>query len=325
MKRFNSPEDFLNELKTTSANPLKPLPGAEMDKTFFEMTEKDILENDAEFYDEIIKHHHGLDLMVGEEKQQILKALTPELRNKISSNVAIGALNTGEANAIIVRSDCKKFAILVNYGLMVLLNKFLKLTVAKGNPKLVTYCNRKEASELSAEDLQQYLDDLTWAYATFSAPYGPLIKLKESNESLGTVVHHLRMAELFIICHELGHFLNGDLDKDENFSAYLNLDWVKKFTGTSGHEQEHNADTTGYDLLRRVVTIDYPHLPERTPLQSIVLLSCLLSLIHGDEPSPSHPSPTERVLYIARTFFGTEFTEELKKGYEQPELLDSLW
>lgn len=152
-----------------------------------------------------------------------------------------------------------------------------------------------------------------------------LIKLEESNEGLGTVAHHLRIAELFIICHELGHFLNGDLDKDEYFSAYLNIDWVQKFTGTTGHEQEYSADTTGYDLLRRVVTRDYPHLPERAPLQSIVLLFCLLSLICGGEPSPSHPSTKERALHIARTFFGTEFEEELRRGYERPELLDSLW
>ena len=303
MKRFNSPEDFLKELKMTFANPLKPLPGVEMDKTFFDITEKDILENHPEFYDDVIKHHHGLDLMIDNEKQQILGALTPELRNKISSSVAIGALNTGEANAIIVKSECKKFAILVNYGLMVLLYKFLKLTVAKGNPRLVTYCNRKEESELTPADLQQYLEELIGAYAVFYAPRGALIKLENSPEGLGTVLHHLLIAELFIICHELGHFINGDLDKDQNFSAYLKLGWVKKFTCTPRHELEYNADTTGYDLLHRVVSKDYPHLLERAPLQSIVLLSCLLSLICGDEPSPSHPSPTKIVLPISSTFF----------------------
>jgi len=322
MNNFSSPQEFLEELKSTLANPARLRIG---DSGFLKITNEQIRTNFPEAADSIIKQNRAYDVLIKELRNDIFAIMTSDMRDKINSNVAIGALDTGEANAIIVRSLDWKFAILINYGLMTLLNKYLKLTCAKANPRLVIYCNRKEASKLSSADLQQYLEELIENYKLYSGPYGPMIKLAESNQGMATVGLHLYLAELFIICHELGHYLNGDLNNVANFSAYRELDWVHKFTGKPGHQKEHRADLTGYELLQKIVKKNNPQLPRHVLLQSIVLLCTLLSLIYGDELSYSHPSPTDRVLYIAENYYGHDFAENLRKGYEQPELLESLW
>ena len=114
-------------------------------------------------------------------------------------------------------------------------------------------------------------------------------------------------------------------DEMASFSVYRNLNWVHKFNGTQEHQKEHEADLVGYGLLQKIANKQNPQLPKHIPLQSIVLLCTLLSLIYGDEPSYSHPSPTDRVLYIAEICYGHDFSENLRRGYEQPELLDALW
>lgn len=322
MNNFTSPQEFIEELKSALANPARFGVG---DSGFLKITNKQIRTNFPEAADSIIKQNRAYDVHIEELKNDIFTIMTSDMREVINSNVAIGALDTGEANAIIVKSLDWKFAILINYGLMTLLNKYLKLTCAKANPRLVIYCNRKEANKLSSADLQQYLEELIENYKLYSGPYGPMIKLAESDQGMATVGLHLYFAELFIICHELGHYWNGDLNNVANFSVYRNFNWVHKFTGTLGHQKEHRADLTGYGLLQKIVNKKTPQLPRHVSLQSIVLLCTLLSLIYGDEPSYSHPSPTDRVLYIAKNYYGHDFAENLRRGYEQPELLDSLW
>lgn len=45
----------------------------------------------------------------------------------------------------------------------------------------------------------------------------PLIKLRSKETSRCSTI--LRLAETFVLCHELAHFLNGDLNDEKSYCA----------------------------------------------------------------------------------------------------------
>jgi len=116
------------------------------------ITNEQIRTNFPESADDIINQNRGYDIYVEELKRDIYEIMAPDMRDMVNSNVAIGALDTGESNAIIVKSQDEKFAILINYGLMTLLNKYLKLTCAKANPKLVIEVHSKGVEIVSGSE-----------------------------------------------------------------------------------------------------------------------------------------------------------------------------
>ena len=245
-----------------------------------------------------------------------------DIAARVFPNIALGMLDTGEANDAIYKSQDGKYAILLNTGLMLLLNKFSKLIIAWNDPRLVTYCNRKPAKDLTVTELRGYLPELIETYKQHGVPYGARLKLQSSVAGRQSSLLHL--SELFIVCHELGHFLNGDLEDEANFCAVEGKPGLKRFEENKDHAIEYAADATGFGLLKDVLKI----LPNgSTPQNGLLAIINLFNLFYllTDGDSHSHPNPRSRSVNIGRTYFGEEFADKLQKSYDDPTLLRSLF
>src|SRR5262245_11468094 len=131
---FATPDDFLAHLQVIYANSAL---GGTPDAEFFARTQADIqrLEPESTYTPEQLK---GMTIVGERLKAEIYGSLTPDVAARVLPNIALGVLDTGEANAAIYKSPDGKYAILLNNGLLLLLSKFYKLIVAWNDPQLVT-------------------------------------------------------------------------------------------------------------------------------------------------------------------------------------------
>ncbi|MCK4824349.1 hypothetical protein KA005_51835 [bacterium] len=315
---FTSPQEFLEYLKVELAKPIVPgVPDKEFErrtKADFEKHFPEKVQTDEDF----VRYKFVVDTL----KEEIISSLPMEMIERIVENIAMGALDTGEANAVIIKSLDNKYAILINFGLMTLLNKFFKLTSVLYEPKLITYCNRKPAEELAIDDLQKYIFELIENYKDYGTPYGAMIKLEpQATLRYGMILHY---AEIFIMCHELGHFLNGDLQDNSYFSAFKGRDWLQKFEENVNYQMEYAADITGYGLVQRVVEREYGVDAKKPSLFAIASLFNLFFMLSGGASS-THPNPRERTLKIIEQFYGDELSELMLQTYDEPALLLKLF
>jgi hypothetical protein len=315
---FATPDDFLAHLRAVYANPAS---GDLPDEELLTRTQNDLraLHPQFTYTPDQLK---GMTLVGERLKAEVFGSLPFDINARILSNIALGVLDTGEANAAIYKSRDEKYAILLNNGLMLLLNKFFKLIIAWENPALVTYCNRKPADELTSEELHSYLPELVETYKQYGAPHGAMLKLDRSVTGRQSALLHL--SELFIICHELGHFLNGDLEDDTHFSAVAGRSWLRKFQENKDHAIEYAADATGFRLLEILLKTIPGNFTSLNGLQAVISLFNLFFLLTQGESS-SHPNPRSRSVKIARQFFGTDFGNTLERSYDDPELLRTLF
>ena len=217
--------------------------------------------------------------------------------------------------------DIYKYAILISYGLLTLLHKYLKLILASHLPHLVVYCNRKSANDLTSKDLREYASNLIESYKRFHAAYGAMIKLHPS--LLGTHCLTLTFSELFVLCHEFGHFLNGDLEDDRNFSPFQTHPWLQIFTANIHHDVEFKADLRGYILLDQIIQKEFKSTDTRLVLLSLISLFDILYLLSG-RALLSHPNPINRLLHITDHFYGPDMSKALERSYDDPSALISF-
>jgi len=317
---FTSPDDFLEYLKIEFANPITPGGGdsGEFERTTMRQLKEHV--PSSEWSEQDVRNYAPvIDFLVN----KILLTLPESLRQRVTSSVAIGALHTGEVNAMCVKSPDKKYAILMNYGTMNLLHKYYKLMFGSFDPRAVTYCNRKDATELTTDDLRAYAKELIQSYTAHRVPYGAMIKLDPASPLAVSDAMFLTVSELFIICHELGHFLNGDLDRDENFSLLNRDSWLKRFNDNKKLDVEYKADITGYKLLEQILEKQLGLQDKRFTLLSVMTLFDVLYLISGGKSS-SHPNPLNRTLNISEHFYGAQLTEAIKQSYDDPDVLSAV-
>jgi len=315
---FDTPSDFLAHLRAVYA---KPAIGGIPDHELLGRTQGDLRAPDPQvtYTPEQLRN---LSLVGERLKAQVYGSLAPDVAARVLPSIALGVLDTGEANAAIYKSPDGKYAILLNNGLMLLLNKFFKLIIAWESPRAVTYCNRKPAEELTVEELRGYLPELIEAYKQYGAPYGAMLKLDSSGVGRQSALLHL--SELFIVCHELGHFLNGDLDDGSSFCCVEGRPWLQKFEENKDRTTEYAADVTGFRLLHDVMKAMPGDVRPLHGLQAIISLFNLFFLLTEGE-SASHPDPRSRSVNIARHFFGQDFAATLERSYDDPDLLRSLF
>jgi hypothetical protein len=189
--------------------------GTPVDAEFQRLTEESLSARGIE-----LPHHpvSGIGSVVENIWRDILNALEKSVRDVTKPCIAAGVVENGKANAFIVKSPDGKYAIIFNSGLGIFLHKLFKITSGCVEPQSVTYCNRKSANLLTRGDMRAYLDEYINYYRENGVPRGPLIKLTQ--KASATAALQLNASELFILCHELGHFLNGDLDNECLYSAF---------------------------------------------------------------------------------------------------------
>lgn len=306
---YATPAEFVSFIKKARSKPYAP---GSRDKEFDAITKKD-LEQIGIPFEPGSPGLENLERVIDKMFNNILEAQPQDVQSKINRAVAAGVLETGLVNAFIARGRDGNHAVIVNSGLMVLLNKAIKLWVGGARNGGIVYCNRMPAADVTADDISQMLTELFTAYRLTGIPRGPMVKV--SDECIGTYSMALNLAECFVICHELGHFLNGDLDKGVGLAAISWCEGVEFYKGDSNHEKEHNADVTGYELLQRYVRAKHPTVDDDFLMFGLITVMDMIGAI-SREGSPTHPDARDRVIFVARHFYGDAEAEKWRISYE---------
>ena len=310
---FANPQEYLHYLKDRYN---KPIPGIR-DNRFDEITKKEWQEyvESATSISKIPKElaslasnevetlkDKALDIGLSLQFKGILLSQRAEERKRIERCVAIGSVDTGELNTFIAKGGVNIYCIVLNSGLMMLLHKNSKFVVASSLPQDVIYCDGQNPSQFSAHDYALMMQETVDVYARTGFPRGALIKFRAGSKGSQAAATFLDSAESFVICHELAHFLNNDLDEESSFLELRNDSKLMKYVEGKDHAKELKADVTGYRLLSSYLNKKYPKLDSNFFVLGIVIVMDALASI-GIEESYSHPSPKDRVINIAKSFF----------------------
>lgn len=260
--------------------------------------------------------------VVGQLTREAQKGLRAEDKKRVMHEVAIGPLYTGNVNALIMKSLDGKYAILLDSGLLRLIHEALKLSVVRDKPHLVTYSYSTPNVKITSSDIRRMHTELFQRYREWGAVYPPLIMIDDSLQySLGMQRH---FSQLFVLCHELGHFLNGDLANDEAFSPFHGRCDLLKFDAKGSHQMELSADVAGFETVLNCTKRWHDDTDEETRkdfekfvlLCTVMVFDCL-GAISGGADSVTHPSVITRVLNLAHTFFGDEEARYWEQSYRK--------
>ncbi len=90
---------------------------------------------------------------------------------------------------------------------------------------------------------------------------------------------HYILGELFVVAHELGHFLNGDFEDAQCFRALNPSGGMAGIFVNKNHEREYKADEFAFATLLLILRKMNPNLPAVLPLFNGVVL--LFNLFQG--------------------------------------------
>lgn len=233
----------------------------------------------------------------------------------IKEKIAIGNVRIDTIRTRLV-SENGYHAIIFNHGLFMYLNKNLKLSYASVCPQDVIYCNRISEDEYSGEIFKSFRDELSKIYKHSQSVMGAMVLLKPDVYIVG---QQLEFMELFILCHELGHFINGDAD-DLKKNVSLNKLDEKISDDEVSQMREFNADFTGFQLLIKIL-IKKNKLGKNSIHPSLILNFLILNFNIFTELAPenlkSHPHPIDRLLTLVLNVYGQDAAEFIEKTYEQ--------
>ena len=196
-----NPTEFLEDIQRSLA---KPRTGEFERKEYQEITQKQLEEQGINITGDPLEQALGFSVKIA------LRGLSADERIKVEKNVAFGVAQTGEINAAIYASADGAYAILLNRGLMMFLNKYLKLIATQGKPENLTYIDSDAQALLDSGGIEAVLDFVKENYFKYGEPLGG--KVKPIPELAANASILLSLGETFAVCHEIGHYLNGDLD-----------------------------------------------------------------------------------------------------------------
>jgi hypothetical protein len=117
----------------------------------------------------------------------------------------------------------------------------------------------------------------------------------------------------FVLCHEMGHFFNGDLDNAKLFSAFGNSGLAVMNTNLA-HSIEHAADASGFAILKDSLAAMAGKKTSELLLSHVANLFTMLKDL-GSIDSRSHPDPHKRLFYIAETYYSSDLASALRAYY----------
>lgn len=239
----------------------------------------------------------------------VLTSLPVEEQNEVKRCIAIGVAELGELNACITKGGKNIYGIIFSSGLMLIIHKLFKILFASVHPEDVIYCNRDKPSKLTSQDYKLMFFEVCENYIATGEPKGPLIKFDEQSQEEYSIT--LNIAEAFVLSHEIAHFLNGDLDDDDNFIQLGQEETIVKYLEGKHHDREFMADIKAFKMI---LNLNYPYLPKGATILPIMLMMGILEAI-GAKETYSHPSPKNRMVNILNTYYGEGITEQWLKTY----------
>lgn len=315
---YSSPDEFVKDLQNYLKNE-PPIKG-EGHEEFTRLNEEQFKELEIT-YGQNPDYFRESNYLVESLFETVASSLNEDDLKSVKEKIAFGKVLNTFCNALCVKSQDNKYAVLIYEGLMLLLHKYGKLILASHFPDKVLSCNRGNVKELKSEDYKAFADELIENYKSIGAPMGAMIKF--DLEFIESHALNLTLQELFVLCHELGHFFNGDLENENNFYSLTKYDW-KIFDDNKDHLMEFNADLTGFAIFEKAVLTKYKGLPRKYLLVALSQLFDILALLNP-HPSHSHPAPIDRIMNIISYHFGEETAGKYLATYDSKEKLQEFF
>lgn len=311
---MNRADQLLAKLKAKRKKPISPYQKGEWIEVFKKSASQQGIRLET--------NPRGLDGVVESQWKDLKGVLTVEEVRQIGQDFRVGSISSPDLGAFIVRDD-KALALIVNWGLMILIHDDLRLSMAARNPENVEFVEGLQRSEISREQLNALSDGLRQNIKDGRGPKAPYVQLSQSAASVHVLT--VDMYESFVMAHEIGHILNGDLERDDAFAVSEKFPNVEIFRENVNHAMEFNADRKGFELLLRLTKARNRGLTgEGFALLCVVGLFDLLALTISADESPTHPSPLQRILNVSRQFYGDDFADKMARSYDHPGVIAHL-
>jgi hypothetical protein len=313
-----SPKDYLEQLKQLEAMPYK---GTAASVAFLEIHKH----QEAQLKAAGINVERFLDEYFTAILGKIAASLPNVIQADIERRIAVGCIDHPSVNACIVRSDdADVFGILLNRALITMLNHYVKLVAAANFPSSVLYCNGLDVTKLSRKSYTQISTQMLKQYGQTGQPVGPELKIALETEAMAYIDANLTMSYVFILAHEIGHFVNGDLGTTGNF---VSCSWVSNtsvFSPSPSHAMEYKADEFAFECVLRACNA----LPTRPASSQALFLSAttVFNFLREIENrgSESHPAPSDRLVHITEDFFGSPAASLMVQSFNNLALIEKL-
>jgi hypothetical protein len=309
MTRFDTPRDFLRHVKASEADPYPeqtPSPEylalhlAEMEQVGF------VGINPEAWFDDYFPR-----LLI-----ELANVVEEPVSSTLNRHVTVGCLDHIDVNAFITRSDDGEwFAILFHRALLSLMTQHVKLVVAANHPSSVLYCNGVPPSTLSRADYIAMNVDMLKRYGATGEPHGIELKLAQKSEAATRVEFTLLLMNLFVLGHELGHYINGDLGNAAHFAKVKASSDAAVFSVNISHAMEFAADKVAFELLLRNLASKDPTFSARRVLDLAVTGFFDFLRDIDNRGSTTHPRPSDRLLAVVREFFGDAAADIMRKSF----------
>lgn len=309
---MSTPNEFLDRLKVHFR--FEPIiEGGVKSEKFSKLTKREIEKFEGAIKEKYKDYSIEGDHIVLGLIEDVLPILTP-LEIKSIENCAFGKIYNTKINAFCAKSKdgFDNYCIVINEGILMLLHKYGKLVIAQKDPKKVTFCNRGDLELFSKDDYAEFASELIKNYKDYKAPVGAMIKLNHESTIGHSFILHFQ--ELFVLCHELGHLFNKDLEEKQNlmnlFDSEANVLIENKF-----HEKEYKADIYAFDLVSRVAKQKY-NLDKKQILPFVIMLFDIMALINPNN-SKKHPASIERITNIIYSNWNDQAMVDYMKTYSK--------
>jgi hypothetical protein len=234
---------------------------------------------------------------------EFVKFLPEAVREEFLERFYFSTIDNRHLKANIRRSnDGRFYAVFVNSILVTAMTRLFKLELAIKNPEQVHSCSRHPGAKLTSKQFREIYQEVLAHFHETKLPLGPQVLLEEPLNSAHVIM--LGVKERLIVFHEIGHFLNGDLEDNceekELLSPYPNL----------CYQREHLADLIGFGLLLRQFKVEgkLTMLNRYQALLAVVDLQQLQHIIQGIE-TEKYPHPLNRMSHVIAYFFGDKMEE----------------
>lgn len=262
--------------------------------------------------------------------QDVVKSLVREfydtlpkaVKTQFSKRFYFSTIDNRYPRASIRRSNNGKFyAVFINSNLITGFHRLGKLEISMFFPEAVHYCSRFPGQEVSRRQMIEVYAEVAAHFSETKIALGPLVILKEPYKTAHAF--SLTLQEQLIIFHEIGHFLNGDLEPNQE-----NREVFDNFPNAS-HQRESLADIIGFGLLIRQLQSK----EELTREMRYIILLAVINLykvqylLQGIE-TEDYPHPLDRMGTVINKFYGPAIEEwvgeAIMKGDTGPLTLENM-
>lgn len=305
------PKDFLERLKIHFRyEPV--IEGSVKSDEFSKLTRAEFEKFESSIKEKFKNYNVEDDHIVDDLVNDVLPILTTTEGESLT-NVAFGKIYNTKMNAFCAKSQdgLDNICIVINEGLLMLLHKYGKLVIARDNPESVSFCNRGKTSNITSEDYADWANELIDNYKLYKAPVGAMLKLKPE-----TLIQHslsLQFQELFVLCHELGHLFNKDLDNKKNLTYLIDSE-AEVVEENKYHQIEFNADLYAFDLVSRIAKHKF-NINKKYILPFIIILFDTMAMINPNQ-GKKHPAAINRIMNIIGNNWGEDIADEYLNTYE---------